>query len=57
MDGRLAFRMQSGNSRAMTVFADGGAEEGGEMRCFNSTPSEVDAEGVTRIVVKHRSGW
>ena len=58
MDGRLAFRLQSGNSRAMKVLsADGGAEDG-EMRCFNSTPSEDEAEGgVTRIVVKHKSGW
>ena len=56
MDGRLAFRMQSGNSRAMRVFTVDGAE--GEMRCFNSTTLEdAESEGVTRIVVKHKSGW
>ena len=54
--------MQSGNSRAMSVFAEGGAAaEAGEMRCFSSTPlSREVAEssgGVTRIVVKHKSGW
>ena len=62
LDGRLSFRMQSGNSRAMSVFAEGGAAaEAGEMRCFSSTPpSREVAEsggGVTRIVVKHKSGW
>ena len=53
--------MQSGNSRAMSVFAEGGAgAEAGEMRCFSSTPpssAESGSGGVTRIVVKHKSGW
>ena len=52
--------MQSGNSRAMSVFDDGGAAaEAGEMRCFSSTPpsSAESGSGVTRIVVKHKSGW
>ena len=58
--------MQSGNSRAMSVFAEGGAAEAGEirqgeMRCFSSTPPSRDVAesggGVTRIVVKHKSGW
>ena len=60
LDGRLSFRMQSGNSRAMRVFAEGGgAAEAGEMRCFSSTPpsSAESGSGVTRIVVKHKSGW
>merc|ERR1719471_35568 len=56
LDGKLSFRMQSGNSRAMSVFAEGGAAaEAGEMRCFSSTPpsrevAESGGGGVTRIV-------